>query len=91
VLKLALSEDGLIQLYELFDNAEQRSERLRCELVEKGDLEAAAVQAKRRDDFGEMKRRILEQLRVRRKPPSRLERFIRLLRAMWPYYPPQRP
>ena len=90
MLKLALSKEGLIQLYELFDTAERRSERLRCELVKRGDLEAAALQAKRRDDFAEMKRRILKELSART-PGSVLERFLRFLRAMWPYSPPQRP
>ena len=90
MLKLALSEEGLVQLYELFDTAERRSERLRCELAEQGDREAAAIQAKRRDEFAEMKRRILRELRPRA-PASKLERFLRLLRSMWPDYPPQRP
>jgi hypothetical protein len=46
-LKLATSEHGLIQLYDLFDAAEQRCEHLRRELTEKGEQEAAANQAKR--------------------------------------------
>jgi hypothetical protein len=82
-LKLALSEHGLIQLYDLFDAAEQRCEHLRRELAEKSEHEAAARQAQRRDDYGEFKRRILETLRVR-KPPSRLERLVWFLRSLWP-------
>ena len=97
-MKLALSEHGLIQLHGLFDEAEQRCEYLRRELAGKGDLEAAARQAKRRDEYAQMKRRILEELRSAM-PPSKLHRLAQLilstwrhLRILWRYYYfPQRP
>ena len=98
MLKLGLSERGLIQLHCLFDAAEQRCEGLRRELAARGELEAAAHQAKRRDEYAEMKRRILTELRSAM-PPSRLRRLAQLMlgtwrhmRTMWRYYYfPQRP
>jgi hypothetical protein len=86
VLKLALSERGWIELYHLFDAAEQRCEHLRRELTEKGEHEAATDQAKRRDDYAGIRQRILEALRTGR-PPSRLERLSWFLRSMWPAPP----
>ena len=97
-MKLALSEQGLIQLYDLFDTAEQRCEKLRRELVARGDLEAAAHQARRRDEYAATKQRILGELRAAI-PPSKLGRFAQLVKSTWRhmlsmwryYYSLQRP
>ena len=61
-MKLALSEHGLIQLYFLFDAAEQRCEHVRRELAMKGDHEGAACQERRRGEYARTKRRILNEL-----------------------------
>jgi hypothetical protein len=96
-VKLALSEHGLIQLYFLFDAAEQRCEHLRRELVMKGDHEGAACQEKRRAEYAQTKQRILIELEGVM-PRSKMGRFIQLLRSTWRhllsmwryYYFPQR-
>ena len=97
-MKLALSEHGMIQLYYLFDAAEQRCEQLRRALVLKGDHEAATHQARRREEYAATKRRILRELQAAM-PQSRVRRLFQLLRSTWRhllsmwryYYFPQRP
>ena len=96
-MKLALSEQGLIQLYFLFDTAEQRCESLRRELVLKGDHEGAACQEQRRTEYARTKRRILSELEGAM-PSSKAGRLVQLLRSTWRhllsmwryYYSPQR-
>ena len=89
-MRLALSEHGLIQLYHLFAAAEKRSESRHRELLEQGDHESAARETERQKDYADMKQRILQALRGRR-PPSRMETILQLLRSLFAPSSPQRP